>query len=351
MIKIGIVGCGLISTLKFIPYTKSLKNRVILAGICDLNEKILKQAADRFCIRDTYTKLEDMLESKHPDAIILCTPPKTHADLAIAAMERGAHVLVEKPMALTEEDCKKMNQTAVRYGKKLGVMHNQAFNPAFEKACRMVAEGKIGRFLGIRVFLMTSIHDMTEDKEHWAHKLPGGMVGETGPHAVYLSLGFLKKVRNIELQMKKHLPEYPWVIAEDIRFDLIADNGLSSIVLVYGSDQTTAELDIIGTRGLLKVDLQTRILVHHIRPHIHTRISSGAALKSVVSAVRQTVSSFIGNGIQYVFSKNLDGHFIGINRFLDYLEDKADFPASGEVGQEVERIMEMVVKRIEEIKR
>lgn len=351
MLKVAIAGCGLIATKKYIPIFQELKDRTTIVGICDLNESILKQAASKFRIHNAYVDFSKMLTQQRPDVVVVCTPAAAHTRLVVEALEKGAHVLVEKPMALTSIDCEKMVEASEKHNRKLGVMHNQIFNPAFEKACNIVSNGGIGKFLGMRILMLTSVHETITDKNHWVHRLPGGVVEESGPHAVYLSLAFLKNVKDLKVILKKHLPQYPWSIGEDCRVDLIADNGYSSVALVFGSNQAAGEVDIIGAEGYLKVDLQTRILVNQNRLQDNPMLSPKAITKSVLTNLYQTATSFLINGIRYVSSRNLDGHYIGINRFLDYVEKNAEFPATGEKGREVQAVMEMLVKKLQECTR
>lgn len=345
MFKVAIVGCGLISIEKYIPIFFGLKRRAKVVGLCDINQLVLRKVAAQFGISDTYTDFSTMLLEQRPDLLVICTPPKTHADIAIKAMQQGAHVLVEKPMATTTADCDRMIEASTKYGCKLGVMHNQLFNPAVEKARQIVASDSFGRFLGMRVFLATSVDYMTSKADHWAHKLPGGVVGETGPHAVYLSLAFLRNVQDAQVRYKKLLPEYPWSIGEDIRIDLIADNGMSSITLAYGSIQTTAEVDLIGTKALLKLDLQSRTLIQHRRPDL----AAGTIGRSVLSAAWQMMRSLVLNAPCYIFSRNLDPHYIGVNKFLDHLSNGADYPATGEQGKRVVAVEEMIVEKMKQV--
>lgn len=348
MLRGAIVGCGLISTRKFIPICKRLKSKVDIVGICDMNEGILKQVGSRFEISKTYTDFSRMLLDQRPDVVIICTPPAIHMKQAIEALENEANVLVEKPMALTSGDCQKMVDASKRCGKKLGIMHNQVFNPAFEKACDLVAAGSIGKFLGMRTFLMTPVDDMTSNQKHWAHKLPGGVLGETGPHVTYLALALLNNVTDVHVCYKKLLPEYPWSSAEDIRFDLIAENGINSVTLMYGSNQAAAEIEIIGTEGMLKLDLQSRILVHHNRTVGPELLSAKALIKSVTSGIYQTGTSFAVNGIVHAFKKTLDGHYIGVNRFLDHVALDSPFRATGEQGKKTVELLETVIRKFQE---
>jgi len=346
MFKTAIAGCGLISTQKHIPILRSLKDEVAIVGICDLNEDNLRKAAVEFKVPNAYKDLTDMISEQRPDLVIVCTPPRTHAELAVQAMEGGAHVLVEKPMAVSVADCDRMVEASVQYGKRLGVMHNQVFNPAVERARSLVSSGSLGEFLGMRVFLSTGVDYMTSRQEHWAHRLPGGVVGETGPHAVYLSLAFLDEVGDVQLRARKLLPEYPWSVAEDIRFDLIADNGMSSVTLTYGSIHMAAELDIICSRALLKLDLQSRTLVKHERPGPYSTM--GVIGRSVLGTAYQMVGSLVANAARSAFSRGLDPHYVGMKRFLDYLTGDVDYPATGVDGRQTVAVMEMIVQKMRE---
>ena len=344
MISVAIAGLGLIAAEKYLPIFKKLNSRARIVGVCDLNEDILRKVATTWKVENAYKDFSTVLSKQTPDLVVICTPPTTHARLAIEAMEKGAHVLVEKPMAVSIAECDSMIDAATRHGPKLGVMHNQLFNPAFEAARQLVSSHSVGRFLGMRVFLATSIDYMTSNPNHWAHKLPGGVVGETGPHAVYLSLAFLNNIKDVQVRYKKLFMEYPWSIAEDIRIDLIADNGMSSITLAYGSTQTTAEVDIICSDALLKVDLQSRTLVVHKRPGL----SAGTIGKSVVSTVYQMSKGLMLNTLRYAFSRDLDPHYRGVRRFLDYIEGNAEYPVTGEEGKRDIAVMEMIVQRMQE---
>jgi predicted dehydrogenase len=348
MFKVGVVGCGQIVTYKYLPILRGLKNRVKLVAICDSNKNALNQVADRFNVANGYTNILDLLSKQQPDVVMVCTPPKTHADLVVTALASGAHVLVEKPMAVNVADCDKMNNAAIEYKRKLGVMHSQLFHSPLDQVCREVAEGRYGRFLGMRVFLATGRDTWISEPDHWAHKLRGGVVGETGPHAVYLSLAFLENVREVQVRLVKHYPDYYWLIGDDIRFDLIGDNGISSVTLDYGSNQTTAELDIICTEQLLRVDLQSRTVVKHGR--LATDISAAGIGKSVLNAAYQRVGGLASNALRYYFSKGLDGHYVGINKFLNYVAGDGTFPATGEDGRQTIAVLQKVVDKLEELR-
>jgi predicted dehydrogenase len=348
MYNVSVVGCGAIATHKFFPALQRIGSRVRLVGVCDLNEDIVNQVAQRLGIPNAYTSVSDLLAEQHPDIVIVLTPPRAHADVAIAALASGAHVLVEKPMAANVADCDRMNDAARQYDRKLCVMHSQLFHPPMDQVRREITEGRYGRFLGMRIFLAVGRYNWIAEPDHWAHRLRGGAVGEAGPHATYLSLAFLENVREVQVRLAKHYPDYTWLIGDDIRFDLIADNGISSVVLDFGSNQTTAELDIICSEQLLRVDLQSRTVVKHGRPC--TDLSAIGVGKSVLGAAYQRVSGLASNMLRYFSSRKLDGHYVGIVKFLDYVAGESDFPATGEDGRQTVAILDQVVEQLEQLR-
>jgi predicted dehydrogenase len=93
---------------------------------------------------DDWQRLVDELADT-VDAICVAVPSAGHAEVAVAALEAGLHVLVEKPIAATLEDGKRMRDVAARVGRKLMVGHVERFNPAVGKVRELIADGKLGR--------------------------------------------------------------------------------------------------------------------------------------------------------------------------------------------------------------
>src|SRR5262249_28830188 len=137
--------------------------------------------------------------------------------------------------------------------------------PAFMKARELVTMGAIGEFRGMRTFLLTPVNYMTSRRNHWAHRLPGGMIGESGPHVIYLSLAFISPIVEIQVHAQKLLPEFQWSQFEDYRVELFGETAASSVTLAYTTNQWAATVDIWGDHGLIQVDLETQSLVCHNR--------------------------------------------------------------------------------------
>ena len=199
--------------------------------------------------------------------------------------------------------------------------------------------------MGVQIFLSTPVDYMTSKKYHWAHKLPGGVLGETGPHAVYLALAFLKDVYDVDVRAKKLIPDYPWSDFEDFRITLVAKNGMGSVVLAYGTNQWVADIDIIGSKGILKVDLQARSVVIYNRPRLTAAFLGLSVLKSVLAES----TAIIKNGLSHVSHGWQDAHAIGIDNFIDSICSNKASPIVPEEAREVVRLLEMTVARLNKL--
>jgi len=343
MLKVSIVGCGLIVRKKHLPAFLKLKPKVDVVALCDLNEIAAKDLAKAFHIKKVYTDFSKMLEEVKPDIVDISTPPSTHAKLSTEAIQNNCHVLLEKPMALSVTDCDAIIDAAKRHDRKVCVIHNQIFNPTFIKARNIVLRGKLGNFLGMRMLLSTPSDYMTSINTHWVHKLPGGALGETGPHAVYLSLAFLNNIRDVYVHAQKQIPEFSWSKFEDFRIDLLADNGISSIILLYSGNQWQAEIEIFASRGILKVDLENHTLLRYNRPKLNPFFIAGSTLSSICQAIKE----IIFDSLQYISGKTFDPHFIIISKFIDSILNDTEAPITLEEAKEVVRVMEMLVESLE----
>ena len=165
--------------------------RAELIALCDVDMARAQSVASEFGVATAYNDVNDMLNSEHPDIVDVCTPPATHADIAVRALGAGAHVLIEKPMAPTLEECDRIVDAATAADSYVGVAHSELFYPCMLEAKERVRRGDIGEFKGMRIFRSTPVDYMTAHEDHWANKLPGGPIGETGPHVAYLTQEFI----------------------------------------------------------------------------------------------------------------------------------------------------------------
>ena len=145
---IGIIGCGKISQVRHIPEYHSNPNAQII-GYFDLAPERAAQMAAKYG-GQVFDSIEALLADPRIDAVSVCVANNMHADVTIAALKAGKHVLCEKPMATNIEDCERMVAAARQYGKALMIGQNQRFALAHAEARRLIKEGAIGRVVSFR---------------------------------------------------------------------------------------------------------------------------------------------------------------------------------------------------------
>ena len=148
MFNIGIIGCGKIAQVRHIPeYADHPQAK--LAGFFDLNQDRAQALAEQWGGK-AYSSWEELLADPAIDAVSVCVANNAHAQISIAALRAGKHVLCEKPMATTLADCEAMVAAARESGKFLMIGQNQRLTKAHQKARELVENGTLGKILTFR---------------------------------------------------------------------------------------------------------------------------------------------------------------------------------------------------------
>ena len=148
MFRIGIIGCGKVAQVRHIPeYAANPDAEVV--GYYDINNARAEVLA-KLHGGIAYPTWEALLSDESIDAVSICTINATHAEIAIAAMRAGKHVLCEKPMATTLADCERMVAVSRETGRYLMIGQNQRITKAHRRARQIVADGLIGGVVTFR---------------------------------------------------------------------------------------------------------------------------------------------------------------------------------------------------------
>jgi predicted dehydrogenase len=340
-LKAAVIGSGLIAGLKHIPAFKKHSNKIQLAALCDLNVDAARKLAAQHGIPHVYGNIDAMLSKEKPDLVDICTPPKTHAPIAIQAMRAGANVLIEKPMAQTLKECDDITAASEQNKVKVCLAHSDLFYYPFMQARKLVREGAIGAFRGMRIFLSTPTDYITSKPDHWANKLPGGVIGETGPHIVYMTLAFINPIQEVNVQAMK-LCDYPWSPFEDYRIDLKGRKAMSSVSLSYATNQWMARIEILGEHAILLIDLEAMSLVTYRREEL----KPAAIGLSLLSETGQLLKSLAASGLRYVTGSLRTTHDFIIDEFTDSIIKGTPSPVPAEEGRESVRVLGMIVESL-----
>ena len=349
----GVVGCGSVSNLLHIPTLTALRSAELVA-VCDRTEMLAAKSAKRFRIPRYYSVFSEMLEREDLDFVNICTPPKTHSSLALLAMKRGLHVLVEKPMALELDEADKMLIASKKNNVKLCVMHNFLFNRAFQRTLNLVKAGAVGDLLAVDTTVLGKMQGDLLQADHWMHSLPGGIFGEFAPHAVYLEQAFLHNISHVDAIAEKAV-NFPWILADELKVLLKSENAMGSIAMSLNSPQVSLSVDVFGTKRILHCDLFGKWF-KMVRSGPMFLKSLSANLLRALHNINQRLRSLIRAGsvplVSSFEASTLDrfsyteSHRVVIREFVRSIVNNSRVPVTGEEGREVVRILEEIWKQI-----
>ncbi|WJH35102.1 Gfo/Idh/MocA family oxidoreductase [Paenibacillus aurantius] len=165
MIRIGLVGLGFMGRTHLETYLRLEKEGqpIQVVAICDINPAKwegqatagnfdTKSESIDFSRFAKYTDMAEMLEKEELDAVDLCLPTYLHKDMSVLALNRGKHVMCEKPMAMNAAECSEMVEAADQNGKLLMIGQCLRFWPAYVYLKEQVDSGKLGKVRGAYFF-------------------------------------------------------------------------------------------------------------------------------------------------------------------------------------------------------
>jgi predicted dehydrogenase len=147
-VKIGVVGCGVVATAYYLPYLMKME-RAELTAVCDRNVGRAAACVRLFGAKEAYDDYYEMLDHADIDAVLILTAPGTHVAFSLAAVNRGKHLLLQKPMATTLDDARSICN-AVRAAGVRAIIEPSSpspLDPDFAQLRALVRQGVLGKVL------------------------------------------------------------------------------------------------------------------------------------------------------------------------------------------------------------
>jgi len=204
--RIGIVGCGGIANGKHMPSLSKLEN-VEMVAFCDIIPERAEEAAAKFGTAEAkvYADYKEMLAEEQLDIVHVLTPNDAHAEISIAALESGHHVMCEKPMAKTAADARRMVEAAKRSGKKLTIGYNNRFRADSWYMKKLCEEGELGDIYFAKAHAIRRRAVPTWGVFLDEEKQGGGPLIDIGTHALDLTLWMMDNYKpKVVLGTKYH---------------------------------------------------------------------------------------------------------------------------------------------------
>lgn len=189
-LRVGVVGVGAIADEKHLPNWQELEaeGRVELIGVCDILSDRAHEMGAKYGARVVHTDYRKMLREDRYDIIDVCTQNRFHAPITIAALKAGAHVLVEKPMAMNSAECRSMIRAATANKRKLMVAQFMRFEPDAEKLKEVIDTGRLGTIYSANATYLRRRGIPGWGKFHLSKESLGGPLIDIGVHVLDLAV-------------------------------------------------------------------------------------------------------------------------------------------------------------------
>jgi UDP-N-acetyl-2-amino-2-deoxyglucuronate dehydrogenase len=256
--RVAIIGCGKVAHV----HAKALQQikGCTLVAAQSRNAERAKEFAALYGIK-SYASVEEMISKGSVDVAVVCTPHPEHAAPTIAALNAGAHVLVEKPLAVSLKDCDAMIEAAERNKKNLGLISQRRFSPAAIRMKKAIDEGKIGRPAIGTVVMLGWRSEAYYKSDPWRgtwDKEGGGILVNQAPHQLDLIQWFMDDEITELYGVHKNV-NHPYIEVEDTAIAIVKfkKGGIANIVVSNSQKPGLyAKVHIHGTNGA-SVGVQT----------------------------------------------------------------------------------------------
>ena len=252
LIRWGLIGCGDVARKRVAAAIQNEPRSELMAA-CRRDPVELASFCDTFKIERSYRTAEDLMADPDIDAVYIATPVREHLPQTLAAAATGKHVLVEKPMALSVDECDQMIAACRAAGVKLGVAYYRRFYPLVQRVQELLQQQAIGTPLCVSAVTTTPLTASAGESDAWrvvASESGGGALMDIGSHRIDLFRHLFGEINQVKAICQRVAAEYE---TEDTALLLLQfESGLTGTLQChFGSNSGADEFAIIGTRGRL----------------------------------------------------------------------------------------------------
>jgi predicted dehydrogenase len=256
-VRVGLIGLGSISYSHEAGYTE-LGETCQIVALCDIHEEEVNNRIGMYEGAKGYTSYLELLENPDIDMVDITVPHVLHYEIAKAALQKGKHVLVEKPITVRSEQGQELIDLARQRGLKFSVAENTHFVTAYLKAEEILKQGILGDIWSVRTLIAGSEVYRIKDPSLWHGKAPfGGVILDSSVHNFYLFKWLFGGVRDVLGFASRIIPEGE-----------VEDNGLILGHLANGAEfqlnttctfeiPWTERVEIYGSQGGMIIDQLT----------------------------------------------------------------------------------------------
>jgi predicted dehydrogenase/nucleoside-diphosphate-sugar epimerase len=257
--RVGLVGAGYISEFHANAIQRVPNARLV--GVTDFVTSRAAALAARFSVPNVFSSMEAMI-ADGVDVVHILTPPDTHAQLAITALNMGCHALVEKPLAMNTDEVDCINATAAAAQKSVCVNHSMLYDRFVSKALRLVHSGAIGAPLSFDYFRSSEYPPYKGGPLPIHYQNGGYPFLDQGIHAVYLAESFLGAIEDVTTYRCTHGGD-PNLLFDEWRVAAQCQRGTANIQISWNVRPLQSWFVVQGTEGVLRANLFAMWVTHN----------------------------------------------------------------------------------------
>lgn len=262
--KGAFLGFGLIAEKGHWPAYSTSKTMQIVAVVDSSPAR--RSAAQKLNSQwHVYATVDELFAKEKLDFVDICTPPNSHTALSARALEKGLHVLCEKPLTLDQDEYAQLSRLAVEKKRSLFTVHNWKYAPIVQKTIEFIESQCIGKVWHAEVFTLRNSHckGAPENKENWrqdAATAGGGVLIDHGWHAFYLLMRLMQQEPRTLQATLRYPDDKPDALEDTAEILVQFPQGDGYIHLTWCSDVRRNSITVQGLEGMLLVD-DNRILL------------------------------------------------------------------------------------------
>lgn len=253
MLNFALVGCGRIAQ----RHAEHIHQRGKLVAVCDVVEAKADQLAALYKAK-AYYSLDQLLEhEKQIDVVAICSPNGLHASHAIQCLRAGMHVLCEKPMAITAQDCGEMIKAAEKANRRLFAIKQNRYNPPVAAVKQAIDDGHLGKIYSLQLSCFWNRNaDYYKDSWKGTRALDGGTLFTQFSHFIDLLYWLVGDVKRVEALVgnfaHKDIIEFEDTGVVLLEFYCGVIGTINYTVNSYGKNME-GSLTIFGEKGTVKI--------------------------------------------------------------------------------------------------
>jgi|RhiMetdeSRZDD1v2_1073273.scaffolds.fasta_scaffold31064_1 predicted dehydrogenase/nucleoside-diphosphate-sugar epimerase len=248
--RVGMIGAGNICEFH-VAAVRALPD-VKLIGVTDLDLARRKAAEDKLGVK-SFESL-DALVAAGANVIHVLTPPSAHAKVAMQALDKGCHVLIEKPVAEDVEDAKKIGELARKKGLTASVDHSLLYDPQVMRALEAVRSGSLGNIVSVDILRGSDFPPYEGGPLPPWYRDAGYPLRDLGVHCLYMIQELLGPIEQVKAVWCS-LGGDPNLAFDEWRAVVRCKRGLGQFQLTWNVKPMQSQIIIHGTKGVLRVDL------------------------------------------------------------------------------------------------